>query len=148
MREYMKLAYEEAKKAYYEGEVPVGCVIIRDDDVIAKAHNMTIALNNKTAHAEMLAVEQVRKHLKSSVLNGCELYVTMEPCPMCAYAILNMGIRKIVFGASDEKFGSLGSYINLASKFKNAEVYGGIYEEKCEKILKDFFKKIRKGEIK
>lgn len=148
MREYMKLAYEEAKKAYYEGEVPVGCVIIRDDDVIAKAHNMTIALNDKTAHAEMLAVREAKEHLKSSVFNGCELYVTMEPCPMCAYAILNMGIRKIVFGVSDEKFGSLGSYINLASKFKNVEVYGGIYEEKCEKILKDFFKKIRKGEIK
>lgn len=144
----MKLAYEEAKKAYNDGEVPVGCVIIKENDVIAKAHNMTINLNDKTAHSEMLAIEYARNYLKSSVLKGCELYVTMEPCPMCAYAMLNIGIRKVVFGASDEKFGSFGSYINLASKFKNVQVYGGIYEEKCEKILKDFFKKIRKGEIK
>lgn len=146
MKEYIDLAYEEAKKAYNEGEVPVGCVIIKNDEIIAKAHNKTIATLDKTAHAEMLALKKAREVLKSSVLEDCELYVTMEPCPMCAYSMLNMGIRKVVFGAIDENFGSFGSYINLASKFKNVQVYGGIKEEKCEQILKKFFKEIRKGE--
>lgn len=146
MREYMNLAYEEAKKAYKEGEVPVGCVIIKGEEVIARAHNKTVFTSDKTAHAEMLALKEAMAVLGSSILKGCELYVTLEPCPMCAYSMLNLGIRKVVFGASDETFGSFGSYINLASKFKNVHVYGGIEEEKCEQILKKFFKEIRKGE--
>ena len=106
---YMKSAIAEAEKAYAEGETPVGAVIVRDGEIIASAHNMTERLNDSTAHAELLAIQAAEKATGDRRLTGCALYVTMEPCPMCAGAALNSRIEEIVFGAWDSEMGSCGS---------------------------------------
>ena len=104
---YMKSAIAEAEKAYAEGETPVGAVIVRDGGIIASAHNMTERLNDSTAHAELLAIQAAEKATGDRRLTGCALYVTMEPCPMCAGAALNSRIEEIVFGAWDPRDGQL-----------------------------------------
>ena len=106
---YMKSAIAEAEKAYAEGETPVGAVIVRDGEIIASAHNMTERLKDSTAHAELLAIQAAEKATGDRRLTGCALYVTMEPCPMCAGAALNSRIEEIVFGAWDPEMGSCGS---------------------------------------
>lgn len=106
---YMKSAIAEAEKAYAEGETPVGVVIVKDGEIIASAHNMTERLNDSTAHAELLAIQAAEKAAGDRRLTGCALYVTMEPCPMCAGAALNSRIEEIVFGAWDPEMGSCGS---------------------------------------
>lgn len=106
---YMKSAIAEAEKAYAEGETPVGAVIVRDGEIIASAHNMTERLNDSTAHAELMAIQAAEKATGDRRLTGCALYVTMEPCPMCAGAALNSRIEEIVFGAWDPEMGSCGS---------------------------------------
>lgn len=106
---YMKSAIAEAEKAYAEGETPVGAVIVKDGEIIASAHNMTERLNDSTAHAELLAIQAAEKATGDRRLTGCALYVTMEPCPMCAGAALNSRIEEIVFGAWDSEMGSCGS---------------------------------------
>ena len=105
---YMKSAIAEAEKAYAEGETPVGAVIVKDGEIIASAHNMTERLNDSTAHAELLAIQAAEKATGDRRLTGCALYVTMEPCPMCAGAALNSRIEEIVFGAWDPEMGSCG----------------------------------------
>ena len=125
-------------------DVPVGCVIKKDGEVIASAHNRRELDNDVTAHAEMLAIREVQKNLESSRLKGCEMYVTLEPCPMCSWAIIQSGISVVYFGAYNPQYGALLSnpvYKNLTNSY--IKVYGGIEEDKCNKILADFFKSIR-----
>lgn len=144
---FMKIALNEAKKAYDKLEVPVGAVIVKDGKVIAKAHNLKETKTDTTKHAEILAIQKASKKLKSWRLLDCEMYVTLEPCSMCAGAIINSRIKKIYIGALDEKTGAVGSVLNLMEDYKfnhNVEVEMGIMQSECENILKDFFKMLRK----
>lgn len=144
---YMKLALKEGKKAAKKGEVPIGAVIERDGKIIAKAHNVREKSKLATGHAEILAIEAANKKLKSWRLDACTLYVTIEPCPMCAGAIINSRIKEVVYGAKELKFGSHTSIVNLFDKPFNHQVTvtPGIMEEECSAIITDFFKKLRKG---
>ena len=145
--EIMLLAIGEAKKAAEMGEVPVGAVIIDEKgEVIAKAHNLRETENRPTAHAEILAIEEAARIKKSWRLSDCTLYVTLEPCPMCAGAIINSRISRVVYGAFDPKAGSCSSVINLFELPYNhkPEISSGILQDECSQILSNFFKKLRK----
>lgn len=145
--EFMKEALKEAKKAYDKLEVPVGCVIVKDGKIIAKAHNQKETKLDTTKHAEILAIQKASKKLKSWRLLDCEMYVTLEPCSMCAGAIINSRIKKVYFGTKDEKTGACGSVLNLFNDYTfnhKVELEEGILKDECEKILKDFFKDLRK----
>lgn len=146
-KKFMTLALEQAKIAARMGEVPIGAVVIKDDKVIAAAHNMCEALNDPTAHAEILAIRAAAKELGDFRLTGAQLYVTLEPCPMCAGAAINARIGEIIFGAADPAKGALGSVTNMYSfDFPNRPtVYGGINEKECLELLKEFFKEKRKS---
>ena len=139
--EYMLLALEEAKKGLAENEVPVGAVVVRDGEVIAKAHNRCVALNDLTAHAEMLAMREAASRLDGR-LTGCTLYVTLEPCAMCAGAMVNLHLDKLVFGAFDERAGCCGSVFDLTHKcfLWSVETWGGILEKPCAELLGEFFR--------
>lgn len=144
--DYMKLALKEAQKAYVELEIPVGAIIVKDGKVIAKAYNEKEKKQDATKHAEILAIQRASKKLKNWRLYDCDMYVTLEPCSMCAGALIQSRIRKIYIGAMDEKTGSCGSVLNLLKDYKfNHNVYMeyGVCKEECEKILKDFFKELR-----
>ena len=110
---FMKIALQEAKKAYNKLEVPVGCVIVKNGEIIAKAHNLKETKYDTTKHAEILAIQKASKKLKSWRLIDCQMYVTLEPCSMCAGAIINSRIKKLYYGAKDEKTGAVGSILNL-----------------------------------
>lgn len=143
---FMKIALKEAKLAYDKEEVPVGAVIVKDDKVIAKAHNLKETSGNATSHAEILAIQKACKKLGSWRLTDCSMYVTLEPCSMCAGALINARIKKLYIGTNDPKTGACGSKINLLEdvKFNHVvEVERGILQNECEKILKDFFKFLR-----
>jgi len=143
---YMTYAYKEAEKAYEAGEVPVGCVIVHHGEIIGKAHNQRETLQDPTAHAEVLAITQAANHLKSWRLEDTELYVTLEPCPMCAGAIILARIDQVYFGATDPKAGCCGTLMNLLddSRFNHKpEVFPGLMAEPCGGILSDFFRQIR-----
>lgn len=145
---YMKLALKEAQKAYDKGEIPVGVVIVKDDVVIAKAHNLKEIKNDTTKHAEILAIQKASKKLNSWRLENCEMYVTLEPCSMCAGALIQSRIKKVYIGTMDYKTGACGSVLNLLKDFKFnhiVDVETGILSEECEKILKNFFKELRKN---
>ena len=135
-------AINEAKKCI--NDVPIGCVIKLKGQIICSAHNKREENNDITSHAEILAIQQAQNILNSSRLNNCEMYVTLEPCPMCAWAIIQSGIKTLYFGSYNTQYGAMGTVINLA-KLANSKikVYGGIEEEKCNTILKEFFKGIR-----
>ena len=139
----MMNAIEESKKC--TKDVPVGCVIKKDGKIIALAHNLREKNNNIVAHAEILAIQEAQNKLNTSRLNNCEMYVTLEPCPMCGWAIILSGIKTLYFGSYNAQYGAMGSVIDLP-KLANSKIkiYGGIEEEKCNKILEDFFKGIRK----
>lgn len=144
---FMKEALKEAKKAYEKLEVPVGAVIVKDGKVIARAHNQKETKYDTTKHAEILAIQKASKKLKSWRLLDCEMYVTLEPCSMCAGALINSRIKKIYIGALDEKTGAAGSVLNLFEDYPfnhKVEVEKGMMQEECETILKDFFKHLRK----
>ena len=144
---FMKEALKEAKKAYDKLEVPVGAVIVKDGKIISRAHNLKETKCDTTNHAEILAIQKASKKLKSWRLLDCEMYITLEPCSMCAGAIINSRIKKVYIGASDEKTGAVGSVLNLFEDYKfnhNVEFEKGILRQECEDILKDFFKKLRK----
>ncbi len=144
---FMKEALKEAKKAYDKLEVPVGAIIVKDRKIIARAHNLKETKKDTTKHAEILAIEKASKKLGAWRLLDCEMYVTLEPCSMCAGAIINARIKKLYIGALDEKTGAAGSVLNLFEDYKfnhNVEVEKGIMKESCEKILKNFFKDLRK----
>lgn len=149
-KEYMKIALKEAQKAYNKLEVPVGAIIVKDEKIIAKAFNEKETKYDTTRHAEILAIQKASKKLKSWRLNDCDMYVTLEPCSMCAGALIQSRIRKVYIGAMDEKTGSCGSVLNLLEDYKfnhKVEIEYNICKEECEKILKDFFKDLRKVKL-
>ena len=134
---FMKLAYQEAQKAFEMDEVPVGAVIVCDNQVIAKAHNMTEALNDVTAHAEMQAFTMAANYLGGKFLNECTLYVTLEPCSMCAGAGYWTRLKKVVIAAKDDKRGFRSFNENMLHP--KTELKWGVMEEQCSLLLKDFF---------
>lgn len=142
---YMRRAIEEAKFAAVEGEVPVGAVIVRDGEIIASARNNREATGDATGHAELLAIREACRVLGGWHLDSCELYVTLEPCPMCMGAIINSRIKKITFGAKDAKAGACGSVLDMRSYPLNhkPEVKSGMMKDECALVLKDFFEKKR-----
>ena len=143
----MKEALKEAKKAYDKLEVPAGAVIVKEGKIIARAHNLKETKYDTTKHAEILAIQKASKKLNNWRLIDCDMYVTLEPCSMCAGAIINSRIRKVYIGALDEKTGAAGSVLNLFEDFTfnhNVEVEKGIMQEECETMLKNFFKMLRK----
>ena len=144
---FMKEALKEAEKAYSKLEVPVGAVIVKDGKIIARAYNQKESKTDTTKHAEILAIQKASKKLKSWRLIDCEMYVTLEPCTMCAGAIIHSRIKKVYIGAMDEKTGAVGSVLNLFEDYKfnhKPEVEKGILKEDCEILLKQFFKELRK----
>ncbi|WP_110926054.1 tRNA adenosine(34) deaminase TadA [Bacillus massiliglaciei] len=143
---YMQLALKEAEKAGEMGEVPIGAVIVLDGEVIASAHNLRETEQNATAHAELLAIDAACRKVGSWRLEEAVLYVTLEPCPMCAGAILQSRVKRVVFGAHDPKGGCAGTFMNLLqdSRFNHqCEVASGVMEEECGMILTVFFRQLR-----
>ena len=140
---YMMLAYKEAEKAFEEDEVPIGCVIIRNDKVIARAHNRKVRKDCAVFHAEIECIRKACKKLDNWNLKGCDIYVTLEPCLMCTGALINSRIDKIYFGCRDPKGGALVSNLNIYN-VKNInhypEIEEGLMKTECSQILKDFFK--------
>ena len=137
----MELAIAEARKALEKGEIPVGAVVVCGGDVLASAHNLKETLSDVTAHAEILAIREAEREKGDWRLSGCDLYVTLEPCPMCAEAIRQSRIRRLYFGAYDVQNGAAGSNLDITANA--VEVYGGICEDECTTVLKDFFKNRR-----
>ena len=143
----MKSALKCAQKAYEEGEVPIGAVVVLDGKVISRGHNRRTGRQIATAHAEVEAIEKACKKLKSWRIPECELYVTLEPCPMCMGAALNARIKKIYFGAYEDKGRSLTNELANANLLNHKiEVEGGVMEEECRAILSDFFSSMRTRE--
>ena len=144
-RKYMDLALIEARKALADGDVPVGAIVVKDGQIIGKGRNKREKDKNAVAHAEILAIESACKTVGDWRLDGAELYVTLEPCPMCSGAIINARIKTVIFGAYDTKVGSLGSVANFANMpfAYTPEVYGGICENECREILSEFFRGLR-----
>ena len=143
---YMKEALKEAKKAELIDEVPVGCVIVLNNKIIARAHNVRESKQNPVGHAEIMAIQKASKKLNSWRLDNCELYVTVEPCIMCSGAIIQSRIKRVYFGAKDFKGGAFGSSIDvLEAKDINhhPEIYPGIMEEECSLLIKNYFKSKR-----
>ncbi len=138
---FMKEALKEAQLAFEENEVPIGAVVVSNNKIIARAHNMTEALNDATAHAEMLAITASENYLGSKYLNKCTLYVTLEPCVMCSGASFWSRLMKVVYGASDDRYG----YKKYGNKLfhPKTEVVNGVMEKECGDILKMFFQKKR-----
>lgn len=144
---YMKIALKEAKKAYDKGEIPVGAVIVKDDKIIARGHNLKELKFDTTKHAEIIAIQKASKKLESWRLEDCEMYVTLEPCSMCAGALIQARIKKVYIGTMDYKTGACGSVLNLLKDYKfnhNVELETGILQEECENLIKEFFKDLRK----
>lgn len=142
---FMELALEEAKKAFQIGEVPVGAVIVLDGEVIGKGHNLKELIQDATMHAEINAIRQASKHLGSWRLENADMYVTLEPCPMCTGAIIQARIKNLYIATEDPKGGASGSVINVFSNPWNHQVNVefGIMKEESSKLLKDFFKMLR-----
>ena len=140
--ENMNYAIEQAKLC--KTDIPVGCVITHNGQIIAKTHNLREKNNDITAHAEILAIQKAQIKLNTFRLKDCKMYVTLEPCPMCGWAIIQSGINTLYFGSYNPQYGSMGSALDLPhlanSKIK---IYGGIKEDICNKILEEFFKGIR-----
>ena len=144
--EYMRLALEEAHLAAEEGEVPIGAVIEKDGVVIARAHNQVETQKQGTAHAEILAIRKASEAIGDWRLDGCTLFVTKEPCAMCAGAMVNCRISRVVFGCSDTRLGAAGSTLaitNTPNALHNVDVVSGVLEEECRTILQDFFRQRR-----
>lgn len=140
---YMRQAIKQAMKAQEKDEVPIGCVIVKDDKIIARGYNLRQSKQQAYAHAEMIAIQKACKKLKSWRLEDCELYVTLEPCPMCAGAILQSRIKRVVYGAKDPKGGCVESCMRMyeTKGFNHyPDVQSGILENECATLLKDFFK--------
>ncbi|HNX16004.1 MAG TPA: tRNA adenosine(34) deaminase TadA [Bacilli bacterium] len=143
----MKLALKEAKKASLIDEVPIGCVIVKNNRIIARGYNKRETTNDPTAHAEIVAIRKASKKLSNWRLEGCDLYVTIEPCIMCAGAIIQSRIAHVYYGAPDPKGGALGSSIDVLSADKinhHPDITGGVLSEECSKIIKEYFQKKRK----
>ena len=138
---FMKKAIDEAKMAYESGEVPVGAVIVCNNSIIAKAHNQVEGLSDITAHAEILAITSASNYLGSKFLDECTMYVTLEPCPMCAGALKWARIGRLVYGAADDK----GGFMNFGREMlhKTSKVEYGVHNEQCVQLMKTFFKALR-----
>lgn len=147
---YMIEAVKEALKAYQKEEIPIGAVVVKEGNIIAKGHNLKETKKNTLKHAELVAIEKASKKLERWRLTDCDLYVTLEPCPMCMGAILNARIRKLYFGAKDPKAGACGSIINLTQYPFNhkLQIESGILQTESEAILKQFFKQLRQKKNK
>lgn len=148
---FMKEALKEAKKAYDKEEIPVGAVIVRDDKIIARGHNIKELKKDTTKHAEIIAIQKASKNMDAWRLEGCTLYVTLEPCAMCAGALIQSRIKKVVIGTMDKKTGACGSVLNLLEDYKfnhQVEIETGIMETECREILQQFFKELRKKKSK
>ncbi len=146
MKKYMAEAFAEAQKAAVIGEVPVGAVIVRNGVIIARGHNMTETLGDPTAHAEMISIREAAARLGGWRLSGCSMFVTIEPCSMCAGAIVWARIEKLHIGAMDPKAGACGSVFNIPQEKELnhfVEIERGLMQEECSGIMKDFFKNIR-----
>jgi tRNA(adenine34) deaminase len=142
MTSFMDMALDEAIAAGRRGEVPVGCVLVRGEEVVARAGNRTLADRDPTAHAEMIAIRHAAQRLGSERLDGCDIYVTLEPCAMCAAALSFARIRRLYFGASDPKGGAVENgvkFFTSASCHHRPEIYGGLAEAAASDLLKDFF---------
>lgn len=137
---FMKMALQQAHEAYKQDEVPIGCVVVSNDRVIAKSHNLTETLNDVTAHAEMQAITSAANYLGGKYLIDCTIYVTMEPCVMCCGALNWSQISKVVIGARDEQRGFINKKLSLHPK---TELITGILEMECSEIVKEFFKNRR-----
>jgi tRNA(adenine34) deaminase len=140
---YMLEALKEAKKSFLNGDVPVGAVIVKDNKIISRAHNQKEIKKIATRHAEIIAIEKACKKLNSWYLDGCELYITLEPCLMCAGAIIQSRISRVIYATTNEKFGFAGSIENVLNNKKNnhkVKIVRGVLEEESQKILKEFFK--------
>lgn len=144
---YMSLALQEAKRAFMLDEVPVGALIVKNGVVVSKGHNVKETIKSALGHAEINAIEKACIALGGWRLLDCDLYVTLEPCPMCTGAAVNARINRIIFGAFDKKSGACGSVYNIANDERlnhRIEVIPGILEEECRELLQEFFKKKRK----
>lgn len=145
---FMKEALKEAKKAYNKLEVPVGAVIVEDGKIIARAHNLKESKKCATKHAEILAIQKASKKIGAWRLTNCEMYVTLEPCSMCAGALIQARLKKVYIGTMDYKTGACGSVLNLLQDYKfnhKVECETGILKEECESLLQSFFKELRKS---
>ncbi|MBW7887216.1 MAG: nucleoside deaminase [Bacteroidetes bacterium] len=143
---WMKSALKEAERAFRNDEVPVGAVVVYNNTIIAKGYNQIEMMRDPTAHAEMIALTAAAAHLENKFLKECTLYVTMEPCPMCAGAIVLSRIPVIVFGCYDAKMGACGSAVNITENKKfnhSVHVIGGVLDNECGLIVKEFFEKKR-----
>ena len=146
---YMKEALKEAKKASKIGEVPIGCVIVQNDTIIARGYNKRHTSKNAIMHAEVIAINKACKALNKWILDDCTIYVTLEPCPMCAGAILQARMKRVVFGASEPKFGACGSITNILNnpQFNHqVEITSGIMQTESQQLLQNFFHILRQKE--
>lgn len=138
----MDLAIQEALKS--GKDIPVGAIIVKEGEIISSAHNGKEVLSDVTAHAEILAIRRAEEKLCNWRLFDCDMYVTLEPCPMCAWAIIQSGIKSVYFGSYDVNYGALGSKLDIRTMANSKlKVYGGINEAECNKILEDYFNEIR-----
>ncbi len=139
---WMQAAFKEAEKAYEKKEIPIGAVVVFEDRIIGKGHNQVETLRDPTAHAEMIALTSAAEYLSSKVLLGCTMYVTLEPCPMCAGAIVLSKLEALYFGAYDNKSGACGSVLNITNNLSlnhRLSVTGGIMDKQCGELIRSFF---------
>ena len=144
--QWMSVALREAEKAFEDGEIPVGAVVVHNQKIIGKGYNQIERLQDPTAHAEMIALTAAANHLASRRLEGCTLYVTLEPCPMCSGAIVLARLDTLVFGAFDPKAGACGTLFNVVQDKRlnhQPHVVSGVLDAKCEQLLKEFFARVR-----
>ena len=143
--DFMKKAIELSYKAKSKGEIPVGAIVVKNGKIIGEGYNTRETGGGVLGHAEIEAIKKATKTIGDWRLDGCDLYVTMEPCPMCAGAIINSRISRVFFGAYDNKWGSFGSLIDLSAvKYQTKpEIHGGIMEAECKQIIESFFKNLR-----
>ena len=147
-RRWMKVALKEAERAFDEGEVPIGAVVVHADEVVGRGHNMVERLQDPTAHAEVLAITAACETLNTKVLRGCTLYVTIEPCPMCAGAMVWAKIDRLVFGAFDDKAGAASTLFNIPQDRRlnhQIDVVSGVEAEEAAGIMQAFFRERRVG---
>lgn len=148
---FMREALKEARKAYQKAEVPVGAIIVKNNKIISRAYNLKETKKDTTCHAELLAIQKASKKLQQWRLEDCEMYVTLEPCSMCAGTLIQARIKKVFIGTMDYKTGACGSVFNLLEDYTfnhKVEYETGILKEECEKILQEFFKELRKNKNK
>lgn len=144
---FMGVALEEAEKAALLGEVPIGAVVVKDDTIIGRGHNRRETDKDPTAHAEIIAIREASKYLGGWRLTGCDIYVTIEPCPMCAGAMVMARLARLVYGSSDYKAGAVESLYTIPTDSRlnhRMEVHGGVRTEECSAVISNFFKELRK----